>query len=148
MTRKESLTSLRQILLKRRDALRRALAGDLSLLKELRGQSTGDVIDAALDSAQDELSSQFAEVESRELASIENALERSREGDYGCCEVCEDAIPLARLQALPYATTCINCQREAEKTGGRGRGIQGMSRLFDSFSDSDSSSSDVEVDVS
>jgi RNA polymerase-binding transcription factor DksA len=49
---------------------------------------------------------------------------------------------------LPYATTCINCQREAEKTGGRGRGIQGMSRLFDSFSDSESSSSDVEVDVS
>lgn len=80
MTRKESLTSLRQILLKRRDALRRALAGDLSLLKELRGQSTGDVIDAALDSAQDELSSQLAEVESRELASIENALERMREG--------------------------------------------------------------------
>jgi DnaK suppressor protein len=148
MTRKESLTSLRQILLKRRDALRRALAGDLSLLKELRGQSTGDVIDAALDSAQDELSSQLAEVESRELASIENALERMREGDYGCCETCEEAIPLARLQALPYATTCINCQREAEKSGGRGRGIQGMSRLFDSFSDSDTSSSDVEVDVS
>jgi len=146
MTRKESLSSLRQILIKRRDALRRALAGDLSLLKELRGQSTGDVIDAALDSAQDELSSVLAEVESRELASIENALERMREGDYGCCELCEEPIPLARLQALPYATTCINCQREQEKSGNRGRGAN-MSRLFDSFSDSDSSSNDVEIDV-
>ena len=83
MARKDALFSMRQILLKRRDALRSALAGDLSLLKELRGQSTGDVVDAALDSAQDEISSQLAEVESRELASIENALERMRTGKYG-----------------------------------------------------------------
>ncbi|MFM9116933.1 MAG: TraR/DksA family transcriptional regulator, partial [Planctomycetota bacterium] len=93
MKRKDSLVDLKQILLKRRDALRQALAGDLSLLKELRGQSTGDTIDAALDSAQDELSSQLAEVESRELSSIENALERIREGDYGSCESCTAAIP-------------------------------------------------------
>src|SRR5687767_5526190 len=56
MGRKDSLATLRQILINRRDALRSALAGDLSMLKELRHQSSGDVIDAALDSAQDELS--------------------------------------------------------------------------------------------
>ena len=67
MARKESVEIQRQILLKRRDALRTALAGDLSLLKELRQQTSGDVVDAALDSAQDEISSQLAEVESREL---------------------------------------------------------------------------------
>jgi glutamate dehydrogenase (NADP+) len=66
---------MRNVLIRRRDALRKALAGDLSLLKELRQQSVGDVVDAALDSAQDEISSQLAEVESRELASIEKALE-------------------------------------------------------------------------
>ena len=58
--------------------LRKALAGDLSLLKELRAQTAGDLVDAALDSAQDEISSQLAEVESRELANVENALERMR----------------------------------------------------------------------
>ena len=79
MARKDSLFSMRQILIKRRDALRNALAGDLSLLKELRAQAAGDVVDAALDSAQDEISSQLAEVESRELARIENALERMRD---------------------------------------------------------------------
>ena len=68
MARKDALFNMRQILLKRRDALRSALAGDLSLLKELRGQTAGDVVDAALDCAQDEISSQLAEVESRELA--------------------------------------------------------------------------------
>ncbi len=120
MARKESLLNLRSILVKRRDALRSALAGDLSLLKELRSESPGDVVDAAYDSTQDEISSQLAEVESRELASIENALERMKDGKYGQCEVCGGRIPMARLNALPYATVCIDCQRELERSGSGG----------------------------
>jgi DnaK suppressor protein len=121
MARKDSLKNMRAILVKRRDALRSALAGDLTLLKELRSESPGDVIDAAYDTAQDEISSQLAEVESRELASIENALERMKDGTYGQCEVCSGRIPMARLDALPYATMCINCQRDMERTGDLGR---------------------------
>jgi len=120
MARKDALANMRAILVKRRDALRSALAGDLTLLKELRSESPGDLVDAAYDSAQDEISSQLAEVESRELASIENALERMKEGTYGQCEVCSCRIPLVRLHALPYATMCIGCQRELERTGGGG----------------------------
>lgn len=65
MARKDALSSLRAILIRRRDALRNALNGDLTLLKELRSESPGDVIDAAVDTAQDEISSQLAEVEAR-----------------------------------------------------------------------------------
>jgi len=146
MTRKESVINLRQILIKRRDALRKALAGDLSLLNELRQQSGGDLVDVALDTAQDEISSQLAEVESRELAHIENALEKMRDGEYGLCEGCTKPIPLARLQALPYATTCIECQREAEKAGG-GRGAAAdWGRLIDTTTvDTEVSFSDLEV---
>lgn len=117
MARKDSIKKLQEVLVLRRDALRKALAGDLSLLKSLPEQTGGDVVDAALDSAQDEISSQLAEVESRELAQIEAALEQIRQGTYGLCEVCNGKIPLARLNALPYASTCISCQRVAE-TGG------------------------------
>jgi DnaK suppressor protein len=120
MARKDALLNLRAILIRRRDALRSALAGDLSLLKELRSESPGDVVDAAYDSAQDEISSQLAEVESRELASIENALERMKVGKYGLCEVCGCKIPMARLNALPYATMCIVCQRDLERSGSSG----------------------------
>ena len=118
MARNDALLNLRTILIRRRDALRSALAGDLSLLKELRSESPGDVVDAAYDSTQDEISSQLAEVESRELANIENALERMKAGKYGLCEVCNGKIPMARLNALPYATMCIECQRELERSGG------------------------------
>ena len=141
MARKEALSNLRAILVRRRDALRSALAGDLSLLKELRSESPGDVIDAALDSSQDEISSQLAEVESRELASIENALERMRSGQYGTCEYCGGKIPMARLNALPYATMCIACQRDAERTGTAPAGREEQSR-------EDTLAGDLEIDVS
>ena len=148
MARKDAIFSLRQVLLKRRDALRKALAGDLSLLKELREQTSGDVVDFALDSAQDEISSQLAEVESRELAQIENALESMRQGTYGVCDGCSKAVPLARLQALPYATTCIECQREAEKSGVAHGGAADWGRLIDLDSrDNDTALSDIEMDV-
>jgi DnaK suppressor protein len=149
MTRKDAILTLRKVLINRRDALRTALAGDLSLLKELRQQTSGDVVDAALDSAQDEISSQLAEVESRELANIENALEQMREGRYGICDTCETNIPLARLQALPYATLCIQCQREAEKAGTAGAGANNWGRIFDTDSgDNDVAFNDLELDVS
>ncbi len=120
MSRKESIMKMRELLVTRRNALRKALAGDLSLLKQLREQTGGDVVDAALDAAQDEISSQLAEVESRELANIERALVRIKTGTYGECEICGERIPLARLNALPYATSCIECQRAAEISGGAG----------------------------
>ena len=148
MARKEAILNLRQVLIRRRDALRKALAGDLSSLKELREQTSSDVIDAALDSAQDEISSQLAEVESRELANIENALEQMREGRYGICEGCEKPIPLARLQALPYAVHCIDCQRENEKAGTSGAGNADWGRLIDtSVGDNDVLINDIELDV-
>jgi DnaK suppressor protein len=149
MTRKDAILNMHQVLIKRRDALRKALAGDLSLLKELRAQASGDVVDAALDSVQDEISSQLAEVESRELARIENALERMREGQYGICEGCAISIPLARLNALPYATLCIKCQRESEREGAAGRADVDWSRLLDTSSgEADLSINDIELDVS
>ena len=151
MTRKEAVLNMHQVLIKRRDALRKALAGDLSLLKQLRAQASGDVVDAALDSVQDEISSQLAEVESRELARIEVALEGMRDGHYGVCEGCGTGIPMARLNALPYATYCIKCQREAERQGASGGSSADVdwSRLLDSSSsDSDLSINDIELDVS
>jgi DnaK suppressor protein len=149
MARKDALMSMRQILIKRRDALRKALAGDLSLLKELRAQTAGDLVDAALDSAQDEISSQLAEVESRELANVENALERMRSGNYGVCEGCSCKIPMARLNALPYATYCIQCAREVEKYGSAGGHDQDWGRLSDSGGgESEATLDDIELDVS
>ena len=139
MARKDAILNLKKVLIKRRNALRKALAGDLSMLKELREQTSGDVVDFALDSAQDEISSQLAEVESRELAYIEYALEQMREGHYGTCGGCKATIPLARLKALPYAASCIECQRSAELNPN-----SDLARLVNG----EITSEDLEIDIS
>ena len=143
MSRKEVNLSLRQVLVKRRDALRRVLAGGLSSLKKDRPQ----VFDEPdLDCVEDEVVSRLAEVESRELARVEYALERMREGRFGICEGCETNIPMGRLLALPYAIYCIRCQREAEHQSAWPTGDD-WSRLLDSPSDSpDLSINDIEID--
>lgn len=150
MNRRQSILNMQQILLKRREALRRALAGDLSLLKEIKTEAGGDIVDFALDSVQDEISSKLAELESRELLRVEKALQRMEEGQYGICEGCGCSIPLARLTALPYATLCIKCQREAEleDRDDDARDID-WSRLSDSGgSDAELTINDIELDVS
>ncbi len=145
MARKDTLAKLRDVLIIRRDALRKALDGDLSSLKELREQNSGDVADFALDAAQDEISSQLAEVESRELVNIEAALDRMRKGTFGECEGCEVKIPLARLQALPYATCCISCQRKLEQQGLKSAAGVDWSKILDNGMGDDTAFSDLEV---
>lgn len=146
MARKDSILKMRDLLTTRRDALRKALAGDLSMLQQLREQIGGDVVDAALDAAQDEINSQLAEAESRELANIERALERIRQGTYGLCEVCASKIPMARLNALPYATMCIACQRASEDGTLEDRRVADWGRVIDAgYSDADVSLTDLEM---
>jgi len=117
MKREDAIAKLRDELLERREHLRDALNGDLDAMNELRGQSAGDSADHAASSTQGELSSQLAATASRELAQLERALKRMQEGTYGLCEATGKPIPLARLQALPFASLCIEAQMELEETG-------------------------------
>lgn len=57
------------------------------------------------------------EREKREIEAIDLALTRIETGLYGRCQCCGKDIPVARLQALPTATTCLVCgkAREAPK---------------------------------
>src|SRR6266704_2306246 len=50
-----------------------------------------------------------------------DALQRLRVGTYGRCDECEASIPIARLRALPSATTCVRCQVRREGARVRAR---------------------------
>jgi len=52
-----------------------------------------------------------------ELKQIDEALAKIDAGTYGICERCRKPIAPARLEALPYATLCIDC---AALIGGTG----------------------------
>lgn len=47
------------------------------------------------------------------VAAIDAALARVDSGTYGTCESCGNAIPEARLEALPEATLCVSCKTGA-----------------------------------
>lgn len=49
------------------------------------------------------------------LAQCERALERLDNGSYGRCEVCDQPIGKARLQAFPRATLCVTCKQKQER---------------------------------
>src|SRR5439155_20361021 len=96
----------------------------LADLRKFKSES-GDTADVAFDAGSEEIATQLAELEARELSQIERALARIKQGIYGVCEHCQGKILLARLNALPYSTTCIECQREMEHYpgwDGSGRG--------------------------
>ncbi len=50
----------------------------------------------------------FSEASERQIKEIQSALKRMEEGSYGLCRVCKEPIPEERLEAVPWASTCIS----------------------------------------
>jgi DnaK suppressor protein len=48
-----------------------------------------------------------------QLALVDEALARIADGTFGACHDCGRPIALDRLEALPWAARCIDCQRLA-----------------------------------
>jgi DnaK suppressor protein len=153
MARQDALLRLHKTLLARRAQLRKRLGKDLEDLAHVKHSSaSGDVADAAFDASGEELASTLAELEAKELAQVERALRRLKTGTYGKCEVCSTKIPVARLNALPFSTVCIKCQRELETEGGviGGRTAEDWAKLSESggMEDREVRLSDLEMDLS
>jgi RNA polymerase-binding protein DksA len=51
----------------------------------------------------------------RLLDQVERALARFEDGTYGLCADCGRLIDPARLEALPYAQLCLDCQSRQER---------------------------------
>ena len=45
----------------------------------------------------------------QQLAAVDGALVRVADGTYGVCEVCRNRIAPERLEAIPWAATCVSC---------------------------------------
>jgi len=49
------------------------------------------------------------------LADINRALEKIANGTYGQCENCAGAIDVRRLEVMPEARTCLDCEKKRNK---------------------------------
>src|SRR5215218_156009 len=50
-----------------------------------------------------------------ELARVDAALKAIEAGSYGTCTSCGEAIAPERLEAIPWASTCIDCARKTTR---------------------------------
>jgi DnaK suppressor protein len=71
--------------------------------------------DSATETLDREIEQSLEENAEHLLASIDAALKRVEDGTYGICERCGRPIGDERLEALPYATKCIECKRLEER---------------------------------
>jgi RNA polymerase-binding transcription factor DksA len=92
-------------------------AGDLS------GYSF-HMADTGTDNFDREFALSLVSSEQEALYEVEEALKRLELGTYGKCETCEKPIAKARLEAVPFARMCVQCQSAAEKTTKRNLGPQ------------------------
>ena len=87
-------------------SLREFLPAEVAQVKDAEEQSMEDFV----------LGMDFAvmEMESETLRQIDEAIQRLDEGTYGVCGDCDESISEARLKALPFATSCRDCQAQRE----------------------------------
>ena len=64
--------------------------------------------DQAISYRQNEMRKTLLGEARQSLIYVDNALNRIENGTYGECEVCGEDIEVKRLEALPYATLCMD----------------------------------------
>jgi DnaK suppressor protein len=107
-------TFKRKLLEMRRDLLGQVERKKL-YSKEVGEDGIPDSGDVAAYSYSKEVLMGLGENERTKLRLVEEALAKIDEGTYGVCERCEEAIPIKRLELLPFTRYCVQCQTELER---------------------------------
>ena len=78
----------------------------------------GDEADIATRSVEKEILFDITDSEKQNLDGIEAALRKIEKGVFGRCESCQRTIPRLRLEVMPWARYCIQCQAKNETPSG------------------------------
>jgi DnaK suppressor protein len=84
-------------------------------VEEVSGANDNHLAETATATLDREIDYTLEENSTQVLAEIDAALARIDAGTYGICTNCGKEIPLARLEAYPWASLCIDCKRERER---------------------------------
>jgi len=79
-------------------------------------EKSPDALDEVQNAAERELAIRNLDRESNLLRNVRAALARIDEGTFGVCMHCEEDISIKRLNAVPWAPYCIQCQEIADKS--------------------------------
>jgi DnaK suppressor protein len=77
--------------------------------------SSGSAPDISVETYTKDLRMNLGEQEWQKLKLVEAAIENIENNCYGICEECEEPIPVARLEVIPFATHCVKCLSKLEE---------------------------------
>jgi DnaK suppressor protein len=100
-----------RLIAERENLLNKLKENDLSI----DDSETPDPVDLAVRNYSKNVMLAVSENDSRQIILINEALERIDDEEYGSCQNCEKEINPKRLDAIPWARYCLNCQELVEQ---------------------------------
>ena len=83
--------------------------------READEEATQDIADKAANSYTKEFLFYQSDENRRVLQLVNEALDRVKDGTYGQCVACEEEVQQKRLEAVPWARHCIECQEKQDQ---------------------------------
>lgn len=108
---------MRTLLVNKRSRLLDNNRSKLGEVEESGSDAGGDSADRAAASLDRDIMVDSAARETKEIRDIDAALAKIDAGTYGVCDECGKTIPLSRLEFMPNAPFCIECQEKLESEG-------------------------------
>ncbi len=114
---KQELNKLKDTLEKKQAELMRVLVNR----EGIEIEKSPDALDEVQHATERELAIRNLDRDSALLRNVRAALVRHTQGTYGICQHCEEEISSKRLQAVPWAAFCIECQEIADRNQAMGQ---------------------------
>ncbi len=112
---KKKLETYKTRLIERKEQLQAIVSRTEADGREADGEVANDVADKATNSYNKEFLFKKSTDDRFIMTLIQEALNRMKDGSYGTCVHCEGEMQSKRLEAVPWARHCIECQEKQEQ---------------------------------
>lgn len=112
---KKKVENYRKRLLSKQEELMRLVSKSEQDGRSIDEDVTQDIADKAANSYTKEFLFHQSDDNRRILQLVEDALSRIKSGEFGLCVACQEEVQQKRLEAVPWARHCIDCQEKQEQ---------------------------------
>ncbi len=112
---KRKVEIYRKRLLDKQDELMRLVSKSDHDGREADEEGTQDIADKAANAYTKEFLFHQSHDNRRILQLVEEAIARTKNGSYGVCVACHEEVQTKRLEAVPWARHCIECQEKQDQ---------------------------------
>ncbi len=112
---KDPFEKFRKRLLVRQEELILDISRNRAVTDETVDEQAQDMVDRATSAYTREFAFSLSESDRKALLLIEQALLRIEQGTYGVCVHCQGVVQEKRLEAVPWARHCLECQELQDK---------------------------------